>query len=588
MRHQTWIAVVVALLVVGTQDGLRAQGIENTAGRGQSYALLIGVNDYNPPFSDLRFCHHDMEALCNTLISAGIPQENVTVMHDGASRSMHWPSKSNIESQLRLRLSLANESDFVVVAFSGHGVHLGDTSYLCPCDVSLDRPADTMVSLDYLYEQLEQCRAAVKLLLVDACRNEPLVDSVRAPSGFRSFTEALAEPPSGIHLLTSCEPGQRSAEDAELKHGVFMHYVVRGLEGLADKQYEGNRNGKISLGELYAYAHEKTKVHVANELGILQRPMLKGQHVGVYEFSFASVRDLTRVRLEPDAEPEPEVDADPEPKTGGSAQPDSTTASAPRSELLKQADRYFSQGDFDRAIEAYAAVIRNDYADAAVVRDAHLARGAAYLAKGGREDLEYALVDYLAAGQKAMPLIVTAPKAQLKLGSKVTGTVVKNQVLYVSASNDAWFWVVSVGGNVNLKGYVNEDAVASRPESESVAARSGVPTQRIDPVAGSGGTCPISPTPGHGGCPPKLFPFPIKTPEGFEGLPIPGIPGIFDGPQPLNGRHPFGGPQTFNRQPSFKARSLPPTPSRRSGPSRGGLSAHLRAAAPVVRQFLPY
>ena len=61
----------------------------------------------------------------------------------------------------------------MIVGFSGHGVALGEKSYLCPSGADLEDPAGTMVPLESVYERLDKCRAAMKLFLVDACRNDP-------------------------------------------------------------------------------------------------------------------------------------------------------------------------------------------------------------------------------------------------------------------------------------------------------------------------------------------------------------------------------------------------------------------------------
>jgi uncharacterized caspase-like protein len=82
-------------------------------------------------------------------------------------------------------LKVAREDDWVLVAFSGHGVHLDGKSYFCPTDASLESPTTTMVPLDFICRQLEGSKARQKLLLVDACRNDPRGDSgrVRACDG---------------------------------------------------------------------------------------------------------------------------------------------------------------------------------------------------------------------------------------------------------------------------------------------------------------------------------------------------------------------------------------------------------------------
>ena len=52
--------------------------------------------------------------------------------------------------------------------------------------------------------------------------------------------------------LFSGSEGQFAYEDDDLKHGVFFHFVIEGWQCKADEE-GGNRNGKLTLGELASY-----------------------------------------------------------------------------------------------------------------------------------------------------------------------------------------------------------------------------------------------------------------------------------------------------------------------------------------------
>jgi uncharacterized caspase-like protein len=109
------------------------------------------------------------------------------------------------------------------------------TPYFCPADARLADKA-TLLALSGVYRELERCPARVKLLLVDACRNDPLADHSRARATVRlesSTRPAVAEPPAGVVALFSCSQGERAFEHDELKHGVFFHYVIEALRGQA-------------------------------------------------------------------------------------------------------------------------------------------------------------------------------------------------------------------------------------------------------------------------------------------------------------------------------------------------------------------
>jgi formylglycine-generating enzyme required for sulfatase activity len=84
----------------------------------------------------------------------------------------------------------------------------------------------------------------VKLLLVDACRNDPKL-------GRNADPDALPRPPRGTAALFSCKGGERAFETDKLGargHGVFFHFVLEGLRGKAR-----NEDGEVTWGALSEY-----------------------------------------------------------------------------------------------------------------------------------------------------------------------------------------------------------------------------------------------------------------------------------------------------------------------------------------------
>jgi sulfatase modifying factor 1 len=261
---RSWIALACALSV--------AAGDPRPPHR---WAILIGVDDYTH-LQDLKFCAADQLALRNQLLQAGFAHDQVVLLHDRAENNALRPFKSNIQRELEQVLALVEKGDLVVVGFSGHGVHLDGQSYFCPLDARLDEPRTSMVSILSLYEQLERCPASLKLVLVDACRNDPRPSGRRAPrepETTSAFVGTLQRPPKGILVLSSCDSGQMSCEEPEFGHGVFMHYLLSGLGGGAD----ADGDGRVSLLELYRYASKETRHFVHRRYYALQTPTLRGE-----------------------------------------------------------------------------------------------------------------------------------------------------------------------------------------------------------------------------------------------------------------------------------------------------------------------
>src|SRR5206468_2101504 len=246
------VAAFTLLVVLAPARG--AAGARRSAG--EQIALLVGVRKYRPnELRDLPYAEADVEGLAKTLRAAGYPPENVVVMsQSAAAKDLRFaPEAGKIRAELKLLLQNRGQADTVLIAFAGHGVQFqnDDEAYFCPADARLADRA-TLVSLSEVYQELERCPAGVKVLLVDACRNDPLADHSRARNTVQlesSTRPAVAEPPAGVVALFSCSKGERAFEHDELKHGVFFHYVIEALQGQAAPEGET----EVTVGDLESY-----------------------------------------------------------------------------------------------------------------------------------------------------------------------------------------------------------------------------------------------------------------------------------------------------------------------------------------------
>ena len=244
--------------------------------QGKKYALLVGVREYKTPaLRTLKYSERDIEDLAKVLLDAGFPEANLRILtQERAARGLrHLPISDNIRTELDRMLKLVKLADdpaaTVIVALAGHGIMdpKAEKSYFCPADTSAvnlspDDPA--LIDLGALYDQLKASPAGFKLMLVDACRNDPLSPkrSVRPIAELVSVTRPFKKrTPGGVAALFSCSEGQVAYEDDDLKHGVFFHFVIQGLKGKADEE-SGNRDGKVTLGELASYTSTEVYKYV--------------------------------------------------------------------------------------------------------------------------------------------------------------------------------------------------------------------------------------------------------------------------------------------------------------------------------------
>ena len=242
------------------------------AQEGKRYAVLVGVNEYDhDKLAPLKYAVNDAAEVGALLEKAGYA---VTVLTDdtGKADAKLVPTKANIEGRLKAVLGGCKRGDLVLVAFAGHGLQFeGDKdAYFCPADAKpFKKSADTLVSLKAVYEALDESGAGMKVLLVDACRDDPAAG--RGGIG----ADNAPRPPQGVAAIFSCKAGQRAFEHESLKHGVFFHHVLTGLSGEA-----ADKKGRITFASLAAHVGQEVPGDVARLVkgGAVQTPNLKAEY----------------------------------------------------------------------------------------------------------------------------------------------------------------------------------------------------------------------------------------------------------------------------------------------------------------------
>jgi formylglycine-generating enzyme required for sulfatase activity len=268
-------ALVLAALIAAPALALAQPGMR----RGERYALLVGVRAYDPnELHDLAYSEADVTGLAAVLGAGGYEPGNVVLMTQtlGATKPRSLPLAANIRKELKLLLRDLEPADSVVVAFAGHGVQFAGekSTYFCPADAKLaDR--STLIPLDDVYRELEASKAGLKMLLVDACRNDPRTKNSRSRAEVELESldrPQVVPPPGGVLAFFSCSEGEKAQEYEELKHGVFFHFVIQGLEGGADL----DGDNLISPEELAQYARRRVRDYVRDKNGVRQMPELRG------------------------------------------------------------------------------------------------------------------------------------------------------------------------------------------------------------------------------------------------------------------------------------------------------------------------
>jgi hypothetical protein len=254
------------------------------------WAVIIGVGGYDSAaVPKLRYPVADADAVYQTLLaSGGFKKENMLLLTDKTERK---PTLRNIKWALGTFLARsAHKDDLVVIYFAGHGASEVDqrgmerdglSKYLVPIDADPDDLYSSALPMDEMQNVLQRIEAERVTVFLDACYSGAAGGRTFASTKTRGvnvddiFLDRLTRS-KGRAIVTASRPSEVSIELADLGHGVFTYYLVRGLQGYADL----NRDGIVSLQEIYEYlAQEVSKKSRA--VGGNQHPMLKGELEGI-------------------------------------------------------------------------------------------------------------------------------------------------------------------------------------------------------------------------------------------------------------------------------------------------------------------
>ena len=152
----------------------------------------------------------------------------------------------------------ASGADMAVVYYAGHGIEIGGTNYLIPVDARLRTDLDAYyeaIPLDLVLAAIKDAKG-LRMILLDACRNNPFASTMKVTSAKRSIGRGLAriEPDTGILVSYAAKEGTTAADgdtghspytDAVLKYieepGVDVQFMFRKVRDLVVKQTNGQQ-----------------------------------------------------------------------------------------------------------------------------------------------------------------------------------------------------------------------------------------------------------------------------------------------------------------------------------------------------------
>jgi formylglycine-generating enzyme required for sulfatase activity len=186
-------------------------------------ALVMGNDNYTS-VSKLQKAGNDATAMARELKAAGFTvQLHKDLNYRGMVRAVE-AFTNNITG-----------GDEVVVFFAGHGVQIRNGSYLLPTDIEANSESEvekTAYELLALTDKISEAKPAFSLVMVDACRDNPLKSKGRNIGNARGLS--AIEPPKGQMVVYSASRGQQALDRLSDKdpnpNGVFTREFITQMQ----------------------------------------------------------------------------------------------------------------------------------------------------------------------------------------------------------------------------------------------------------------------------------------------------------------------------------------------------------------------
>ena len=214
----------------------------------RAYAIIVGIEDYPDPWSDLYYCVDDANSIYSQLYTnygfddtpIGIQYLQILLDSDA--------TKMNIDDAFFQVAHFINSYDVFFFYFSGHGLpsSIPSLAYLCPYDTN-----NRIYSTD-LDAYLDSLNCSEQYIFIDACGSGGMIDDASAPNRY---------------FMTACQRNEESWETSALGHGVFTYYLLNSFTSASDS----NDDGIISFEEQFDYVYPRT-VSYSTGLGEAHHP----------------------------------------------------------------------------------------------------------------------------------------------------------------------------------------------------------------------------------------------------------------------------------------------------------------------------
>lgn len=224
------------------------------------WAVVVGVSSYKH-MQPLQYTDDDayrMYAHLKSPEGGALKDEQIKILIDDAA------TKDNILNSMSDIFGKAGPNDLILMYYSGHGL---EGSFL-PIDFD---GQNNKLFHNEVSDLFNNSNAKYKLFIADACHSGGMFNAKGVVSNtLENYYHSLAQAAPGTALILSSKSGETSLESTGLRQGVFSHFLLRGLKGEADSDY----NNIVTVEELYGFIAQHVQDYTANQ----QSPVIQGNY----------------------------------------------------------------------------------------------------------------------------------------------------------------------------------------------------------------------------------------------------------------------------------------------------------------------
>jgi hypothetical protein len=221
-RKPAWLKCTL-LLLAGLASALHAQET------GKRVALVIGNDAYS--ISPLKNAINDARAMDQALKSAGFQ----TILLENAR-------KADMDRVIGEFLDKLGPDDTALFFYAGHGVQIENENFLVPVDfpqvATISAAKFACMSVAQIFDELKRKRAKRNIVILDACRSNPVATKYSLEAGLAKPQDA----PKEVFVAFSTGPGQTAADNPNGRNSWFT-------EALAD--YISQAGLTVEINEMF-------------------------------------------------------------------------------------------------------------------------------------------------------------------------------------------------------------------------------------------------------------------------------------------------------------------------------------------------